>query len=342
MEVGKVTRVTIVDPERLAGNAATFGRIEAIHKELEGLSPKDQNYQKRSASLQNQLSDLKLELRFVEIQFQIRDQYINRLSIDSEVSIESKGLIGDSYIDISPGTYGVPPTRSGDSYVIEGVRTTGFREIMTGANDVVANFGVLSDQFKNIALKINPDQVGAGLADTFKNIQSTLNEARTTFAHATETIDALRTGDGTVARLVSDPTAYQRMIEALEKFNKIAAQIQDGSGTLAKLIQNPELFDHANETLRKAEVVMDRIEKGEGTLGKLSRDTAMYDRATQAIEKFAGFLEQIDKGEGTIGKLYKDPSLYNNLDHATAEITKLIYDLRQDPKKYLTIRFRLF
>jgi phospholipid/cholesterol/gamma-HCH transport system substrate-binding protein len=38
----------------------------------------------------------------------------------------------------------------------------------------------------------------------------------------------------------------------------------------------------------------------------------------------------------------KDPALYNNLNQSSGEITKLIYDLRQDPKKYLTIRFRLF
>ena len=68
----------------------------------------------------------------------------------------------------------------------------------------------------------------------------------------------------------------------------------------------------------------------------------MYERATSALEKFAGFIDQIDKGEGTLGKFIKDPSLYNGLNQATAEITKLIYDLRQDPKKYLTIRFRLF
>ena len=58
--------------------------------------------------------------------------------------------------------------------------------------------------------------------------------------------------------------------------------------------------------------------------------------------RIAGFVDQIDKGQGTLGKLYRDPSLYENLNQSTAEITKLIYDLRQDPKKYLTIRFRLF
>ena len=125
-------------------------------------------------------------------------------------------------------------------------------------------------------------------------------------------------------------------------FNKIADQIQNGSGTLSKLIQNPQLFDNANEALKKADVMMARIEQGEGTLGRLSRDPALYDRTNAALEKFANFVDQIEKGQGTLGKLYKDPSLYDNLNQTTAEITKLIYDLRQDPKKYLTIRFRLF
>jgi phospholipid/cholesterol/gamma-HCH transport system substrate-binding protein len=53
-------------------------------------------------------------------------------------------------------------------------------------------------------------------------------------------------------------------------------------------------------------------------------------------------MDQIDRGDGTLSKLLKDPGLYNNLNTSSAEITKLIYDLRQDPKKYLTIRFRLF
>jgi phospholipid/cholesterol/gamma-HCH transport system substrate-binding protein len=68
----------------------------------------------------------------------------------------------------------------------------------------------------------------------------------------------------------------------------------------------------------------------------------LYDTSRQAIDRFASFVEQVEKGDGTLGKLLKDPGLYNNLNESSAEITKLLYDLRQDPKKYLTIRFRLF
>jgi phospholipid/cholesterol/gamma-HCH transport system substrate-binding protein len=342
IEIGKVTKVGIVPPEIYAGNKPVFKKIEEIHKKLEAVNPKDPNAEKIASDLQDQLRDLRPELRVVEVQMQIRAQYIDRLSRDSEVSIESQGLIGESFLDISPGTYGTPPQKVADAYIIEGVPTTGFREIMTGANDVIANFGVLSDQFKTIALKINPDKIGADLASTLQDLQSTMKEARSTFAHATRLADDINSGNGTMGRLITDPTAYQRLTESLDKFNKIADQIENGSGTFSKLIQNPQLFDSANEALRKAAVMMDRIEKGEGTLGMLSKDPALYQRSNQAIEKFANFVEQIDNGQGTLGKLYKDPSLYDNLNQSTAEITKFIYDLRQDPKKYLTIRLRLF
>jgi hypothetical protein len=47
-------------------------------------------------------------------------------------------------------------------------------------------------------------------------------------------------------------------------------------------------------------------------------------------------------GEGKIGKLLKAPAIYNSPAPSSAEITKLLYDLRQDPRKHLTVHFHLF
>ena len=40
--------------------------------------------------------------------------------------------------------------------------------------------------------------------------------------------------------------------------------------------------------------------------------------------------------------MVKDPALYNSLTQTSSELQKLMYDFRQNPKKYLTINFRLF
>jgi phospholipid/cholesterol/gamma-HCH transport system substrate-binding protein len=342
IEIGRVREVSIVPPETYQGNEPVFRRIAEIRKAIDGVDPKDPNAAKIQSDLQNQLRDVKQQLYFVEVKLEIRPQYLNRISRDSEVSIESRGLIGDSFIDISPGTYGELPVKQGDYYLIEGTPTTGFREIMTGANDVIANFGVLSDQVKNIALRVNPDKIGTGMADTMKEVQSALREARATLNGASELMEELRRGKGTIGRMVADPGVYERLLSALERFNRIAEDLQTGPGTMSRLLKDPQLYDSARDALRKADVMMDRIEKGEGTLGRLSKDDQLYERTRLALEKFASFVDEIESGQGTMGKLLKDPSLYNNLNQSTAEITKLIYDLRQDPKKYLTIRFRLF
>lgn len=342
IEIGRVRKVTIVPPEIYAGNEPVFRKIAEIKSEIDGIDTNSANAAQRISDLQDEIRNLKLEVRIVEVQMDIGEQFLNRISRDSEVSIESRGLIGDSYIDISAGTYGVPPTKQGDFYLIESIQKPGFREIMTGANDVVANFGVLSDQAKNIVTKIDPSHVGTSIADTIKDAQGALRRADETFANVSLLVEDLRKGEGTFGKFVSDPSVYQRFADSLEKFNQIAEKLQSGSGTFSKLINDPDIYDNANATLKKAEAMMDRIDKGEGTLGRLSKDPQVYDSAKQAIDRFASIVDQIDKGNGTLGKLLKDPALYNNLDQSSAEITKLVYDLRKDPKKYLTIRVRLF
>ena len=342
IEIGRVRKVSIVPPETYPGNAQIYRRISEIEKEMQSVDTKLPVAQKMIADLQDGIRTLKTEIRLVEVQLDIRRQFLNRIRNDSEVSISSRGLIGDSFIDISPGTYGGLPPQRGEYYVIESIQHPGFREIMTGANDVVANFGILSEQFKSIYNKINPEKIGTGVSDTLGDIRGTVQRAGDTFSHTTRLVDELHSGKGTIGKLVSDPEVYARLIDTFEKFNKIADSIQNGNGTLAKLIHDPEFYNSAKDTLKKAEVVMDRIEKGEGTLGRLSKDAELYENSKRALSQFAAVMQEIEQGKGTMGKLLKDPGLYNNLDQSTAEISKLLYDIRQDPKKYLTIRFRVF
>jgi hypothetical protein len=66
-------------------------------------------------------------------------------------------------------------------------------------------------------------------------------------------------------------------------------------------------------------------------------------------EKLDLILGDARAGKGTLGKILTDETLYNNINQTasnvnqfSSETTKLIYDFRQNPKKYLRIKVSLF
>ena len=60
------------------------------------------------------------------------------------------------------------------------------------------------------------------------------------------------------------------------------------------------------------------------------------------VTNFSKLSDRMEKGEGSVGKLFNDPSLYNNSDQMLVETRNLVKAIRENPKRYLTIHFKLF
>ena len=109
------------------------------------------------------------------------------------------------------------------------------------------------------------------------------------------------------------------------------------------------IADRVNHSMDQIDAIVADVNAGRGTIGKLLKDEAIYNEARTAIARFNTTTARIDnvvagaqRGEGTLGKLITDEQLYNNVNNLSSEGVKLIYDFRQNPKKYLTIKFQLF
>ncbi len=81
-------------------------------------------------------------------------------------------------------------------------------------------------------------------------------------------------------------------------------------------------------------------------VSNLDTTTASMDQLTRELSKtsaeLASLLDNINKGEGSLGKLANDPSLYNNLDSLSYNLSTLIKNLDENPRKYLRRLITIF
>jgi phospholipid/cholesterol/gamma-HCH transport system substrate-binding protein len=273
----------------------------------------------------------------VEAVLKLDSKYKNIIRSDSRVTISTIGLLGDSKVDITRGSEAGTVIEDGGT--IQGSEEGDVRRIVQGANDVVANFQVLSEDFKKITDRIERGEgtLGKFLTDTsiYDNANNAARELNTLVRDA-------RTGPGTMGRLISDDELYRKVMQISDRVDLLVMKVESGNGAIAKFINDPTFYHRVDNLAAKFQNVADRIDKGEGTLGKLSKDEALYNDFRTSMTKFNTLIDSVQNGEGTIGKFIKDPSLFNNANQVASELEKLMYDFRQNPKKFLTVNLKLF
>ena len=84
------------------------------------------------------------------------------------------------------------------------------------------------------------------------------------------------------------------------------------------------------------------VNAGKGTLGLVTKDQAFAAKVNDTITKLNELSNRLNSGQGTVGKLLQDPTMYNNTNQLLTETRDLIAAIRKNPKKYLTIRLKVF
>jgi phospholipid/cholesterol/gamma-HCH transport system substrate-binding protein len=261
--------------------------------------------------------------------------YMDHIRKDSEIGIGSIGLLGDKNIQIVTGT-GEPV---GDNGILVGEEAEDIGRIIQGTNDIVANFNELSSKLTDLFDTIDQGEGTLGKLLKRSDIHDHLNE---TVMEMERLVSDIRTGPGTAGKLITDDELYRRMAGIMTSMENVVMKIDRGDGTAARILNDPALYDRMERLLGTFEDIAASIERGDGTLGKLVKDDSLYNGMVGTMTKVDSLVEAIGSGEGTTGKLINDPSLFNTMSQAASEVQKLLYDIKQDPKKYLSISIRLF
>jgi phospholipid/cholesterol/gamma-HCH transport system substrate-binding protein len=275
--------------------------------------------------------------RAVEIVMRVGRAYQHQIRADSTASIETVGLLGDSYVDITRGSPGQEVIADGS--VVKTSEEADVKRVVQNANDVFVNLRVLSSKLNDITGQI---QSGKGSVGKLVYDQTLYNRLNKTSDTVDRMVTRVEQGQGTLGKLMADETLYNTTVATIDRLNKAIDDMQHGPGSLAKFVSDPSVYNNVNHLLTQANSLVDNINQGQGTLGKLAKDPQLYNRLNETFDHLNALSTRMDQGQGTLGKLSTDPTLYKNLSESSQSLRDFLTEFKKSPKKYLTLKMHIF
>lgn len=266
----------------------------------------------------------------IRITMRIQKNYQDRIRTDSIAKLRSLGLLGDKYIEINQGSANGRVLREGES--VTGAPPLDLDQMIARATHTFDNVSDTVDNIKTITQGLEDGKGTLGRLLRDEDVHDNLNGI----------LAKINKGQGTVGSLISDKKLYEELQTAASNLRKVTDKLERGEGAAGALLADKATGENLKASIQKLDSVLARMQNGEGSLGKLSTDPALYNNLNAVVANLKPVTDNIAKGEGTVGQLLNNKELYNNSNRVIQEMLLLVKDIRQDPKKYLRIKFSIF
>lgn len=303
-----------------------------------------------------------------------------RIRTDSLAQLVALSVLGnDKMINITPGTVKGSPVS--ENHVLTSSAAISINQLTSTGNDLLQQINKIAVPANDILNKANQGEgtLGRIINDEslYRNLDTAVAETRLTVVKLQTTLDKVNRGDGSAGKLLNDPELYNSLNKTVSQLEGISQDLRAGKGTAGKFLTDEALyndtraaiqdlrdsikelkpaFENINKIALSVDAITTDLTQGKGSAGKLLKDEQLYEEAKSTLAKFNSTAAKLDAilgdaqtGKGTLGKLVTDETLYNNINQTASNInqlssesTKLIYDFRQNPKKFLRIKVSLF
>jgi phospholipid/cholesterol/gamma-HCH transport system substrate-binding protein len=283
------------------------------------------------------VNDSTKQLTPVQVTMKVSTKYDFNLRKDSVTSLATAGVLGETYIDIDSSRASGPVVQDGDT--LNTRDHPDIQDVVRASQGTLQNLDSLLKRVDRIVAFV---ESGQGSIGKLVYDPTLYNRLASTVSEFQNLMNQVSSGKGTIGKLISDDELYRKANATVDKLNGIIDDINAGKGTAGKLLKDPTLYNNANETIANVKHMTDDINAGKGTIGKLAKDQEFADKLQNTMNKLSSLTDRLEAGEGTAGKLLRDPSLYNNSNQMLVETRELVKSIRENPKRYLTIHFKVF
>lgn len=254
---------------------------------------------------------------------------------DSTASVLTMGLLGDKYIELTPGTSKAEPLKAGD--VIAGTAQIDLKEVMEAGG---ASMQKMNDFIQKLGKLVEKIEKSKGSLAGFLDDPALYDNLKESSRYLSLITKDIRNGRGTAGMLVKDPSLYERLASASKSLEGFSRKIESGSGTMNKLIEDDLLYNRLVGAASSMEELGKKLNNSSGTFNKLIENPELYENLNRASLHISSILDRIDNGEGAAGVLIRDEEMAKDLKETVRELKKLTEDIRQQPRRYF--KFSIF
>jgi phospholipid/cholesterol/gamma-HCH transport system substrate-binding protein len=294
---------------RMGGIGAKGYRLTVDFETAAGLEPKA-NVKMAGVPI-GKVEAIELVGNNARLVLRIRDDV--RIPVDSVVSIQTQGLLGEKYVEILPG-------KETEKVLPPGGRVA---ETIPPANldEIIRKVSRISEDLQNFTRTLSEtmgtEEGREALSDIIRNVRETTEVLRTVVAGNEERLNRIMANIDTLSSDLKEISAANKedlrvMIANLRSFSEtlkteapgLASKLQEMSENVSGVVaENRSNIRESLENLRSASAkldntldsagkVMARIERGEGTLGKLVSDNTTITTLDDTLESINRYIEK--------------------------------------------------
>lgn len=275
--------------------------------------------------------------RIIKIDFVIDQTMQRQMPKDSIASISSDNLLGSTkFVQINKGTS--PEPIQADA-VVKAADTRQFDALIQQGYGVLDSVQAILEKVQGIVgqVEVGKGTIGKLLVDEtlYNSLQATVNQVQA----LTTTLNSKK---GVIGHLVNDEEMYGQIQTIVGRIDAMTLDLQSGKGTAGMLLKDPKLYNKLDTSIEQLNDILAKVNSGRGTAAKLLNDPKIANQLSESLDKINVTLDKLNSGQGTLGQLLVNPQLYESANGTTRELHDLLRDFRANPKKFLSIKLKIF
>ena len=240
---------------------------------------------------------------YVVVRMWVERAAIERVRADSVAQINTMGLLGDKFVELSPGTAASPAAEAGQVLAARDPIDLETLLQKKGTDDLVANLIAISNSTRSLLETLNK---GEGiLSELIRGAPSGSQQDQLTIASIRKTLDSvnqlsiqmsaligkINRGEGLVGAMLSNETNGRELLNRVsraadaiqstsDRVNKLVTRFENSHGLAARFLEDEQLADEVLANLKQSsndlKEILYKINASQGTAGLIVNDPTLY------------------------------------------------------------------